>query len=138
MSRPNEPQLPAKVPSMPSWLGAHAKREWKRVTKLLGDAGVLTELDRTVLALYCSAVDDFLTCRAIIDREGGVAKSDKGGLYQHPAFGMMTNAWSRALKAGAELGLSPSSRPGIHAALPAKPDKLDEFLASKKDRYRRG
>ena len=123
---------------MPTWLGTHAKREWRRVSKLLGDAGVLTELDRSVLALYCQAFDDFLVCKEIVEREGGVLKSNKGGYYQNPAHGMMTNAWGRALKAGGELGLSPSSRPGIHTTLPAKPDKLDEFLASKKDRYRRG
>ena len=127
---------------MPRWLGTHAKTEWKRVAKPLRDAGILTELDRTALALYCCAVDDFLTCREIVAHDGSILTSAKGGRYQHPAVGMMTNAWSRVLKGGAEFGLSPTSRPSIYAVTLPPPDLLDEFLRSKdgksgKDRYRR-
>ena len=140
--RADNARVKAALPSMPRWLGTHAKTEWKRVAKPLRDAGILTELDRTALALYCCAVDDFLTCREIIAHDGSILTSAKGGRYQHPAVGMMTNAWSRVLKGGAEFGLSPTSRPSIYAVTTPPPDRLDEFLRSKdgkagKDRYRR-
>ena len=140
--RTDTARVKAALPSMPRWLGTHAKTEWKCVAKPLRDAGILTELDRTALALYCCAVDDFLTCREIIAHDGSILTSAKGGRYVHPAVSMMQNAWSRVLKGGAEFGLSPTSRPSIYAVTPPPPDLLDEFLRSKdgksgKDRYRR-
>ncbi len=43
------------VPSAPKHLGAEAKKEWKRITPLLEDLGLMSGLDRTALALYCQA-----------------------------------------------------------------------------------
>ena len=134
--RADNARVKVALPSMPRWLGVHARREWRRVARPLRDAGILTELDRTMLALYCCAVDDFLTCREIIARDGSILTSAKGGRYQHPAVGMMTNAWSRVLKSGAEFGLSPVSRPSIYAVTTPPPDALDAFLSAK-DKYRR-
>lgn len=141
--RQDDLKVPPGLPSMPRWLPEAGKLEWKRIARPLFERGVLTHLDRTVLALYCCAVSDFLECKAIIECEGHVLRSDKGNAYVHPASGMMANAWSRILKSGAELGLSPSSRPGIYASAPPKPDALDAFLARKggkasvRDKWRR-
>lgn len=43
------------VPSVPKHLGAEAKKEWKRITPILEDLGLISGLDRTALALYCQA-----------------------------------------------------------------------------------
>ena len=43
------------VPSAPKHLGAEGKKEWKRITPLLEDLGLISGLDRTALALYCQA-----------------------------------------------------------------------------------
>ena len=51
---PNEPTPEVKVPGCPSILDPEAKREWRRVTKLLAKYGVVSELDRSALAVYCS------------------------------------------------------------------------------------
>jgi len=44
------------IPSVPRHLGAEAKKEWKRITPLLEELGLISGLDRTALALYCQAV----------------------------------------------------------------------------------
>lgn len=44
------------VPSIPKHLGPEARKEWKRITPLLEELGLISGLDRTALALYCQAV----------------------------------------------------------------------------------
>ncbi|MDP3228386.1 MAG: phage terminase small subunit P27 family [Acidovorax sp.] len=43
------------IPSPPKHLGVEAKKEWKRITPLLEDLGLISGLDRAALALYCQA-----------------------------------------------------------------------------------
>ena len=44
------------VPSAPKHLGIEARKEWKRITPLLEELGLISGLDRSALALYCQAV----------------------------------------------------------------------------------
>ena len=44
------------VPSVPKHLGVEARKEWKRITPLLEELGLVSGLDRAALALYCQAV----------------------------------------------------------------------------------
>lgn len=44
------------IPSPPKHLSQEAKKEWKRITPLLEELGLISGLDRTALALYCQAV----------------------------------------------------------------------------------
>lgn len=43
------------IPSPPKHLGIEARKEWKRITPLLEDLGLISGLDRAALALYCQA-----------------------------------------------------------------------------------
>ncbi len=43
------------IPSFPKHLGVEARKEWKRITPLLEELGLVSGLDRTALALYCQA-----------------------------------------------------------------------------------
>lgn len=44
------------IPSPPKHLGIEARKEWKRISPLLEDLGLISGLDRAALALYCQAV----------------------------------------------------------------------------------
>lgn len=44
------------IPSAPNHLGKEAKKEWKRITPLLEELGLISGLDRAALALYCQAL----------------------------------------------------------------------------------
>jgi phage terminase small subunit len=50
-----EPKPPATQPTCPAHLAATAKSEWKRLAGVLNEIGLLTRIDRTVLATYCQA-----------------------------------------------------------------------------------
>lgn len=43
------------IPAPPKHLSREARKEWKRITPLLEDLGLISGLDRTALALYCQA-----------------------------------------------------------------------------------
>ena len=43
------------TPSPPKHLGVEARKEWKRITPLLEELGLISGLDRAALALYCQA-----------------------------------------------------------------------------------
>ncbi len=47
---------PVGIPSAPKHLGTEARKEWKRITPLLEELGLISGLDRAALALYCQAV----------------------------------------------------------------------------------
>lgn len=44
------------IPSAPKHLGIEARKEWKRITPLLEDLGLISGLDRAALSLYCQSV----------------------------------------------------------------------------------
>jgi len=44
---------PIAVPDAPRHLGRSARKEWKRITPLLAELGLISGLDRAALALYC-------------------------------------------------------------------------------------
>jgi P27 family predicted phage terminase small subunit len=44
------------VPSAPGYLSKEAKKEWKRITPILEELGLISGLDRSALGMYCQAV----------------------------------------------------------------------------------
>jgi len=51
--RTDEPKPPAAIPKCPRHLDKEAKKEWRRMVKELEPLGILTRLDKAVLARYC-------------------------------------------------------------------------------------
>jgi phage terminase small subunit len=44
------------IPNCPSFLLPAAKREWKRITPLLEELGLIAKIDMATVGIYCSAV----------------------------------------------------------------------------------
>lgn len=66
------------VPSAPKHLGLEAKKEWKRITPLLKDLGLISGLDRTALALYCQTAGRLAELEMAF--EGMVKKHEATGM----------------------------------------------------------
>jgi len=111
--RKDEPDLEVSIPAMPDWLSAEAKREWYRISLILVRRGLLTELDGTVLALYCQAYADYLDALKWCEKMPGLIRAKNGTLIQSPAIGLRNTAWRNVLRAAAEFGMSPGGRSGI-------------------------
>lgn len=114
-----------------------AKAEWARVVGLLDSARVLTEADRTALALYCTAVDRAQRADRQVEKEGmTLVNPTTGAVHAHPLLSVAKEARAQALRYACEFGLTPASRgkmsaPGA-ADKPADADPLAAFLGAPK------
>ena len=68
----------AKVPSCPACLGDEARKEWQRLSKELAEIGLLTGIDRNLLAAYCQAHALWVEAVSSIARYGTMVKSPNG------------------------------------------------------------
>lgn len=110
----------------PRWLDKAAKKEWRRVVKLIGGLGILTDADVDTLAAYCDAVVRYAEAAQQVREQGMVITDDKGKPMQNPALLAMEKYWRIMSKAAASLGLDPSSRAALAKAKAAEKPK-DEF-----------
>ena len=97
------------APVAPSWLSRDAKEEWRRVTPILTERGILTDGDRGALESYCVAVGGVRETARIITRQGRIIKSPAGP-KPHPGVRMQLQYLETARRYAAELGLTPVAR----------------------------
>lgn len=129
-----EPQPDVAIPDCPPHLQGEARKEWVRITKELEALGVIANIDRAALAMYCAAWLDYLYASRMVDEEGEVITSEKGGKYQNPWVGIRNTAMDRVLRIAVEFGMTPSSRSRIRVETPSEEDKMASFLFGKKTR----
>lgn len=122
-----EVDLPPDVPEMPAWLDREARSEWGRVVPQLAELGILTSVDRAMLANYCAAHS--LAVRATREYQSGdLMIAGPHGPVPNPLLKVAKEARAQARLLGAEFGLSAASRTRISA--PEKPEKdtSEDFL----------
>lgn len=122
-ARPGE-----RMPSAPRWMTLEAKRQWRRIAPRLHAAGLLTEIDGLGLAMLCEAVGQYVEGKEIVEREGAIAVSDNGNVYQHPAVGLMKSARGEILKWSREFGMTPASRSRIAVEQGVEEESLADIL----------
>ncbi len=127
--RRDEPKVNPSFPDCPGYLSRVAKQEWKRICAELTAAGILTNLDRTILAMYCESYWHFYRAKTDLAKRGMVIKTKKGYPIQNPYLAIYNKAWDQMKTACAELGLTPSSRTRIKVEKPkAASDPKDRFF----------
>ena len=127
-----EPDLPMPPPH----LNDEAKVEWGRVANELYKVGLLTGLDRAVLAAYCQSYAIWCQATNAIKKmaekdtlTGGLMiKTSNGNAIQNPLVGTANKAASDMARYAAEFGMTPSARSRINAETP---DNRKEDPASK-------
>ena len=139
--RADEPQVKSERPSCPRHLSKEARKEWGRICKLLIAAGIITKLDRTILAVYCEAYAKWVDAKKHIADEGTFiylepkdadeddGDGQKGYPIQNPYVSIYNKAIEQMSKIGASLGLDPTSRTKIKVDKPKEVDnaKLKYF-----------
>lgn len=124
-----EPRPTAKLPPCPKHLNDEAKKEWRRISKELLKAGLLTTIDRAVLATYCQAWGRWVEAEEQLRKHGPIVKSPSGYPIQNPYLSVANKAMQQMQKVMPELGMTPSSRSRIKAEGPSPADELAEFLS---------
>lgn len=112
----NEPKPRVMIPTCPEWLTAEARKEYKRVAKILVETRVLTEADRTALAAYAHEFAAWREAENKATTLGAVIFSEKTGApYLNPWRNIASNHFKNMVKLMAEFGLTPASRARIEA-----------------------
>ncbi len=125
-------QIPARVPYPPRFLNAYGRAEWRRVIKPLIKAGLYSDLDRTILAIYCEEFGTWRDARDQVKVTGGkVLVTDKGYQYVNPWQSIAERARTAAQIALQQFGLSPSSRSKVSPERAEKGKSLAEVLFEK-------
>lgn len=109
---PEEPKIaPRKtVPSPPRPLGQEGRREWRRVGRLLVDAGIYTDLDRSALFMYCQAWERWREAERQVKKHGVAVIGSAGTPVISPFVREAEKQQRTAERLLIHLGLTPSSR----------------------------
>jgi P27 family predicted phage terminase small subunit len=101
------------VPEPPASLDAVALEEWQRVTPILAEVGLITKLDRAVIAAYCTAWSRWVECERMLVFTGFIVKSSKGVPMFSPYLTGSYKAMDYLCRLAGEIGLStPPARRG--------------------------
>jgi len=127
----NEPIPELAMPSPPPHLSDEAKVEWGRVTEQLFLLGLVSQLDRAVLAAYCQAYARWITAERAITRmaekdqlTGGLMiKTSNGNAIQNPLVGTANAAMHEMARYASEFGMTPSARSRIDVGQAAPPSE---------------
>ena len=116
------------VPDCPLHLDAAARTEWLRVLAPLVELGIVGQLDRGVLAAYCSAWALYRRAELEVRKHGAVIISPRTKTpYLSPYLAVMTSALRQLRAFAAELGLTPTSRARLAPAGQKPADPLEEL-----------
>jgi P27 family predicted phage terminase small subunit len=105
-----EPKPTSDLPTCPAHLQPSAKAEWKRLAHELHQLGILTRLDRSVLAAYCASYGRWVEAERRLKETPMLLKTPAGYVQPSPWLAISNKSVELMHKFAAELGLSPSSR----------------------------
>ena len=119
-----EPKPDLSIPNPPAHLADAGKVEWGRVCEQLYRLGILSELDRAALAIYCQAYARWAQAETDLAEGGGqlVLETVSGNLIQNPLVGIANKAMADLSKYAADFGMNPSARSRIKADERGKED----------------
>ena len=108
-----EPVPPKGNIKCPDWLLPEAKKEWKRLGKVLAEMGMLTNLDMMAFAGYCQAYARWKGAEEFITQHGDMVRTPNGYLQQVPQVAIAQTNLKIMLKFCEQFGLTPSARSRI-------------------------
>ena len=128
---PNEPRPAREIPTCPAHLCPSAKAEWKRLAQQLYVLGILSTLDRAVLAGYCQSYGRWVEAERKLKETPAILKMPSGYIQQNPWLTISNKQLELMHKYMSELGLSPVSRTRVDVRRPGGRSKFDGLLGSK-------
>ncbi len=124
-----EAKVAPAVPPPPAHLNGDALKEWRRITRLLAEAGLMTKLDLAIVASYCVAWARWIECEREVTSKGMILRSPNGLPIYSPYLTIANRAMEQLRQCAEQIGLSGSARSRIKAAEVAPPsDPAEDFL----------
>lgn len=129
-----EPKPGATTLACPTWLHPYAKQEWKRIAADLKRSQLLTKVDRQMLAGYCQAYARWREAEKAIAKHGMIFTTVNGYIQQRPEVSIANTALKEMRVFGAEFGMTPSARSGIHVPNEKPRDEAEEDFFGKRQK----
>jgi P27 family predicted phage terminase small subunit len=123
-----EPRPDPTMPEPPAHLGPIAQEEWARIAPELHRIGVLTQADRTTMAVYCQLYERWVHAERYIKEQLVMVDKPTGRIIQNPMVRIARQTLDVMLKYMVELGLTPSSRVKLARGEVPVDDPLEQFL----------
>jgi P27 family predicted phage terminase small subunit len=98
------------IPTCPAHLSPTGKAEWKRLASEMHRLGIISQLDRAVLAAYCQAYGRWVEAERKLKETPTLIKLPSGYIQPSPWLGIANKSQELMHKFLGELGLSPVSR----------------------------
>src|SRR5690606_12656013 len=126
----NEPK-PTGKPTCPTWLSDDAKKEFRRLVKLLSEMGLIGSVDGNALARYASTWVRWRQAVQLLEKSGEVVvyKDEQGKVKaaQPAAFNSIARGRAEQLdRLEQSFGMNPSARSRIEVTPPAPASKEPE------------
>jgi P27 family predicted phage terminase small subunit len=116
------------VPEPPAHLGAIAAAHWREVAELIDQAGLLSEVDRFALEIYCQLYEDYRYARDQVVDAGKVITAPNGYRQQNPWYQIATQCQKDMKHYFDKFGLTPGARTKLAIEEPAEVDsKWEQF-----------
>lgn len=120
-----------KKPACPKQLNKEARKEWRRITKLLAEKGLIDQVQRSAISRYCQLWAEWLHAVTKVEEEGAVIFTDKGNAVQSPYISIAHTAAKLLAALEAEFGLTPSSSTRVKGVTQKPGDKLKLFTGKR-------
>lgn len=135
-----EPRPRAAIPPCPRHLSKEARREWRRVSRELLALGLLTHVDRAVLAMYCQAWGKWVMAEEKLAELGAqwTFETERGYVGVSPWVSIANAAAAEVRRLAVEFGMTPSSRSRTTATQEEEADPYEEFLRGRKGKAAQG
>lgn len=125
----NTPKVKPVLPKMPPGLSREAKKEWRRVAGPLYRAGLLSELDKNTLVMYCQTWARYERIQKILDQTGDTFIQSNGDPKQRPEYYIMKDAMKELRALIALFGLAPGPRMRMQLPEPSVQDEMEALLS---------
>jgi len=127
----DEAKFETTMPKCPTHVKREARREWKRVSQELFDAGLLESVDRAALAAYCIAYARWVAAIKEMDGESLTLATESGYQYPNPLLSIAKAASEEMRRYMADFGMTPSSRSKVTARKQKEADPFEEWARKK-------
>lgn len=101
---------PTRSPRAPATLGEVGKAEWRKVCPMLAHGGLLNEQMKSLLTMYCEAVEGAAECAQILKKQGRIITAKGLPPKAHPAVRQQLQYQTMALRYAESLGITATGK----------------------------
>lgn len=112
----NDPEPEVKIPEPPEIVKGDAREEWNRICAELLALGLVSNLDRTALTLYCKAWARWKKAETELETQAEVVKAPSGYPIRNPWLDIANKEFDKLCRILTEFGMTAAARSRIHAS----------------------